>query len=113
SGPIQQWAAIPPVASIAEANSRFEDGWLRDSDAMSMSREQLRTVLYMRNERIEAGNSAPRDLASDRAVQCLMQRRLAQLDGGRHTSGAVDGRPKPLTALASGVSQNTRPNAAD
>lgn len=94
--PIQQWAAIPPVSAIAEANLALEQAWLNDSKDMSKNREQLKGTIGGLEQRIAAGGTAI-EVATRRAGLCLYQRRVAQLEGSPLATGAVDGTLTPLS----------------
>lgn len=109
SGPIQQWAAVPPVTPMAEANFLFEGQYLKD-DEFSKNVDGIKNNVVEAENWGASPNRTPVEIIAGHVGRCLNQRRLAQLEGSPLAAGAVDGSLSPLTAGGSGTSSPTYGN---
>ena len=84
--------ASPP----AEINLKFEQSFLSDS-FMAERPDELRTDIHNLDGHIANGEEGSPMVVAQKIGRCLLQRRLAQLEGSPLIPGAVDGSLNPLS----------------
>jgi hypothetical protein len=93
---IKVFAAHFPGTRLEEAALIFEQNWLDDA-GIDVSPEGIRQHIATVEAAVQSASTGAARVEGLRAGRCLLQRRLAQLEGVALVSGAVDGTLSPLS----------------